>query len=144
MEYSWPWIKQMSDNIKQIQPRIDEVQEENLNVKLLQDESIRTLCVQRMNKVVDESYTGTSEKIYTYIITYVKRIAHEVLGTKKKKVIGGPKKFNMKYKRWLNSNREEDRRICVEKKRNLNKTTKSAKNEAWERVCANINSKFGI
>jgi hypothetical protein len=86
MEYSWPWIKQMSENIKQIQPRIDEVQEEKLNVKLLQDESIRTLCVQRMNKIVDESYTGTSEEIYTYIITYVKRIAHEVLGTKKIKI----------------------------------------------------------
>jgi hypothetical protein len=45
MELSCPWIKQMTANIKQNQPRIDEAQEEKFNVELLQDESIRTLFV---------------------------------------------------------------------------------------------------
>jgi hypothetical protein len=34
--------------------------------------------------------------------------------------------------------------MYVEKKSNVNKTIISAKNEAWERVCANINSKLGF
>jgi hypothetical protein len=44
----------MTENIKQNQPWTDEVQEEKFNVELLQDECMRTLFVQRMNKVVDE------------------------------------------------------------------------------------------
>jgi hypothetical protein len=35
---------------KQNEPRIYEAQEEKFNVEILQDESIRTLFVQRMNK----------------------------------------------------------------------------------------------
>jgi hypothetical protein len=31
-----------------------------------------------------------------------------------------------------------------EKKRNVNKTIRSAENETWERLCANINSKLGF
>jgi hypothetical protein len=52
-------------------------------VELLQDKSIQILYVQRMNEGVDESYTGTSEEIYTYITTDVKRITQSA-GYKKK------------------------------------------------------------
>jgi hypothetical protein len=38
---------------------------------------------------------------------------------------------------------EEDRRIYDEKKRNVKKTIRSAKNESRKRVCANIISKLG-
>jgi hypothetical protein len=127
---------------------------DKFNIQLLQDESIKMLYLQRMNKEMDIKYDGNTEEMYGYVINTVKKISYEVLGKESRKIRrngwinkdileGIVEKRNV-YQKWLSSSKEEDKKKYEEEKREVRKEVRRAKNEMWEKVCADINSKLGF
>jgi hypothetical protein len=66
---------------------------DKFNNQLLQDESIKMLYLQRMNKEIDINYDGNTEEMYGYIVNTVKKISYKVLGKESRKI---------KRKGWIN------------------------------------------
>lgn len=52
------------------------VQDEKLNIELLQNESIRMLYQQRMDRELDEDFGQTTEDIYNYIKDKIRKITN--------------------------------------------------------------------
>jgi hypothetical protein len=82
----WPWIKGMGMKTRQNSTESREWKPDKFNIQLLQDESIKMLYLQSMNKGLDINYDGNTEEMYGYIINTVKKISYEVLGKESGKI----------------------------------------------------------
>jgi hypothetical protein len=70
----WPWIKGgVRIETRQSSTESRESKPDKFNIRLLQDESIRMLYLQRMNKEIDINYDGNAEEMYGYIENTVKK-----------------------------------------------------------------------
>lgn len=56
---------------------------------------------------------------------------------------GKIKEKKLAHERWLNTQKEDDKDNCRYVKSSLTKLIRSAKNDAWEKVCADINANLG-
>jgi hypothetical protein len=151
----WQWIKGgVRNETRQNSTESREWKPDKFNTQLLQDESIKMLYLQRMNKEIDINYYGNTEEMYVYIVNTVKKISYEVLGKESRKIrrngwinkdiLGGINEKRNVYQKWLSSSKEEDKNRYEEKKHEVRKEVRRAKNERWEKVCADINSKLGF
>jgi hypothetical protein len=82
----WPWIKGVRNETRQNSTESREWKPDKFNIQLLQDESIKMLYLQRMNKETDINYDGNTEEMYGYIVNIVKKISYEVLGKERRKL----------------------------------------------------------
>jgi hypothetical protein len=91
--------------------------------------------------------------MYGYIVNTVKKISYKVLGKESRKIrrngwinkdiLEGIDEKKNAYQKWLSSSKEEDKNKYEQKKHEVRKEVRQAKNEMWEKVCADINSKLG-
>jgi hypothetical protein len=64
----WPWIKEgVRIETRQNSRESREWKPDKFNIQLLQDESIKMLYLQRMNKEMDINYDGNTEEMYGYM-----------------------------------------------------------------------------
>ena len=155
MKSFWPWKNAKNETNNTKMNGAEKTQNPHVNVEGLQDESIRAFFATRMEGTLDESVEGSTEEIYEYIRTNVINIATQVLGLRGNNhsrtaewwseeievaIIEKRKAFNQ----WLNDKLEATRTIYKEKKNEVMKKIRTAKNEAWERTCANVNSQLGF
>lgn len=154
MECFWPWRNQRVENHHDNVSHEGKCQEERFNIELLHDESITTLLGRRLDTEIDESFTGNTEEIYDYITKITKKISGEVLGIRINKdrrdkwwsdeIEQAILDKRLAFHKWLNTENEEDNRRYRDKKNEVAKKIRTAKNEEWERVCADVNSKVGF
>jgi uncharacterized FlaG/YvyC family protein len=69
----WPWINGVRNETRQNSTESREWKPDKFNIQLLQDESIKMLYLQRMNKETDINYDGNTEEMYVYIVNTVKK-----------------------------------------------------------------------
>ena len=93
--------------------------------------------------------------MYEYIKTNVKNITAEVLAVQENNhnqkaewwseeiEVAMNEKRNA-FVQWLNDKSERTRSIYKEKKIEVENKIRITKNETWERICANVNSKLGV
>lgn len=96
--------------------------QEQFNVELLQENSIRTFFAQRTDKELVEEFHGDVDEFYSYLKTNMQKITKEVLGSKTKtrknswseeiqRVVQGKKKKKKKseFTKWLQKKNEDGR-----------------------------------
>jgi hypothetical protein len=122
----WPRIKGgVRIETRQNSTESREWKPDKFNIRLLQDESIKMLYLQRMNKEIDINYDRNAEEMYGYIVNTVKNISYEVLGKDSRKIKRNgwinkdileeiDEKRNA-YQKWLSSSKEEDKKVRGEK-----------------------------
>jgi hypothetical protein len=70
----WPWIKGgVRIETRQNSTESREWKSDKFNIQLLQDESIKMLYLQKINKKIDINYDGNTEEMYGYVVNTVKR-----------------------------------------------------------------------